>query len=531
MSTSAPTNNPQRLTVAMIACDAEPFIADTLASVKNIADEIVVVDTGSQDNTRHLAAAAGAKVVDWAWTDDFSAARNVALSHATGDWVFWIDAGEMMTVSDAARLRQFVNEIADPNNVYMMLIKLPPEPGQVAGEQVGRFRLMPRRDDILWEGRIREDFSRSAVAAGMQVSALDPRIHRPARDLEAHVKQQKAERDIPIALMEIAVSPTLARPYLAKGEAQVNLGDMSSARQSFQTARELAAAGSSEMLESYYGELTTYDDSDPQQRDQQLELSLESLEHFPTDTQLLCAMGSYLQGQGRIDLAHRAYQTAFEHGQVRPEIWHLGDINDVALVCLSLTLQLQNQDSEARAILEKALADGRTGADRVRRQLIEICIKQHDRPAALAQVEGLASVGEGVEALRSAVRGAFLAAQGNWISAKAYLETALQAGCRDTLCFRWLSKALISMNEIAEAQQILQQWQASEPHNPEIAILFQSLGGQEPAPGFQAPGIQAPEPAASGPNLRIDRPTAEPTTTSRPHQAPAQQPSPPTPGV
>lgn len=519
MSTSAQPNSRQRLTVAMIARDAESVIADTLNSIRPIADEIIVVDTGSMDNTRQIATSLATKVVDWQWTDDFSAARNIGMSHATGDWVFWIDAGETMAQADAVRLRQFVDQQASPASIYMMLVKQPPEPGQTAGEQVGRFRLMPRRDDLSFEGRLRETVAHSAAAAGLQFDAIDPRIQRSANDLDENVRRAKAVRDVRIADLEINTSPTMCQAHLAKGEAMVGLSDMATARTCFQTARQLSVAGSGEMLESYYGELTTYNESDPAERDAQLALCLEALEHCPTDTQLLCAMGSYLQGQGRMDLANRAYLTATMHGQVRPEIWHLGDISDVALVCLSLTYQLQDQDAQAREALEKALAEGATSSDRVRRQLIEICIKMNDRQAALAQVDQLSTAAQSGDTLRTAIRGACLAAQGNWISAKAYLETAFNAGCRDTLCFRGLIKAMVSLHETAEAQQMLQQWRECDPHNPEIELLSQSLGGETSS----AAGQPLATSAASF-NLRVDRP-GDDQGASHPHQASVGQPS------
>ncbi|REK18723.1 MAG: glycosyltransferase [Planctomycetota bacterium] len=522
MSTSANPSARPRLTVATIVRDAESQIAATLQSVQAIADEIVVVDTGSTDSTRQVAAHLATRVVDWSWTDDFSAARNVALSHATGDWVLWLDAGETMTADDARRLREFLDQQADTTAIYMLLVTLPPEEGNVAGEQVGRFRLMPRREELSYVGRIRESIVPKAVEAGLRLEAVDMRIARSARDLDPAVRRAKAERDIRIAHTEIGERPDAPQPRLAKGEALMNLGSAVAARVCFQDARRVAQAGSGDMLEAYYGELTTYSDRDAAEREQQTMLCIEALEQFPLDTQLLCAMGGYLQASGRVDLAHRAYETAHLHGQVRPEIWHLGDVADVALVCLSLTLQLQNEDAQARQMLEHALAAGRTNSDRVRRQLIEVCIKLCDRPAALAEVEKLLSVEQGREAFRTAVRGACLAVQGNWISAKAYLETALQAGCRERLCFRWLAKSLIAMHETAEALEVLDGWRESEPHNPEIEVLRRSVAG-DPQP-MPATPTEAESPAAAAESKRrVDQPTPD-LALHQPHQAPVSQP-------
>ena len=89
--------NPQthaRLSLAMIVRDAAEPLADTLESMQGVADEIVIVDTGSTDDTREIARRYGAKVVDFRWVDSFAAARTESLRHATGDWILWLDADE-----------------------------------------------------------------------------------------------------------------------------------------------------------------------------------------------------------------------------------------------------------------------------------------------------------------------------------------------------------------------------------------------------------------------------------------------------
>lgn len=72
----------------MIVRDEEGRLPACLASVADLVDEIVVVDTGSTDATKAVAARHGAKIVDFAWIDDFAAARNEAIRHATADWIF-----------------------------------------------------------------------------------------------------------------------------------------------------------------------------------------------------------------------------------------------------------------------------------------------------------------------------------------------------------------------------------------------------------------------------------------------------------
>jgi tetratricopeptide (TPR) repeat protein len=78
----------------MIVRDEEKVLRRCLRSVQNAADELIVVDTGSEDKTIAIAEDFGAKVFHFTWCDDFSAARNVYLEHAASDWILQIDADE-----------------------------------------------------------------------------------------------------------------------------------------------------------------------------------------------------------------------------------------------------------------------------------------------------------------------------------------------------------------------------------------------------------------------------------------------------
>ncbi len=78
----------------MIARDEEATIGMTIKSVLALVDEVIVVDTGSRDNSRIIAEGYGARVIDLPWSDDFSVVRNATLAEATGDWILVLDADE-----------------------------------------------------------------------------------------------------------------------------------------------------------------------------------------------------------------------------------------------------------------------------------------------------------------------------------------------------------------------------------------------------------------------------------------------------
>ena len=76
-----------RLSVVTIVRDAEKALRETLESIRGIADEIVVCDTGSADDTVKVVASLATKVLQFEWDDDFAAARNACLEHVAGDWI------------------------------------------------------------------------------------------------------------------------------------------------------------------------------------------------------------------------------------------------------------------------------------------------------------------------------------------------------------------------------------------------------------------------------------------------------------
>src|SRR5205823_1637832 len=83
---------PVRLSLCMIVRDNARAIRPCLESIRPWVDEMVVVDTGSTDETPRIVEAFGGRLSHFAWCDDFAAARNESLQHARGDWIFWMDS-------------------------------------------------------------------------------------------------------------------------------------------------------------------------------------------------------------------------------------------------------------------------------------------------------------------------------------------------------------------------------------------------------------------------------------------------------
>ena len=90
----------------MIVKNEEANLAACLDPVAGLVDEIIVVDTGSSDRTKEIAAAHDAVVADFPWCDSFAAARNECLRHATGQWIFWLDADDRLDERNVQKLQR-----------------------------------------------------------------------------------------------------------------------------------------------------------------------------------------------------------------------------------------------------------------------------------------------------------------------------------------------------------------------------------------------------------------------------------------
>lgn len=111
-----------RLSLCMIVKDEEEFIENCLKSVQNVVDEIIIVDTGSTDNTVEIAKKYTDKIFYHQWEDDFSAVRNESIKHATGDWILILDADEELSQEGQKNLRLLLTKPIMPT-YFQLLIK------------------------------------------------------------------------------------------------------------------------------------------------------------------------------------------------------------------------------------------------------------------------------------------------------------------------------------------------------------------------------------------------------------------------
>jgi glycosyltransferase involved in cell wall biosynthesis len=187
------TASRQVLSLALIAKNEARCIARCLGSVRNVVDEIVVVDTGSTDDTVEIARGFGAKIERFSWIEDFSAARNYSLEHAMGDWILVLDADEYASEALGHEIRKFIQR--RPAIGRLKIVSKFRQNGQLLRSQSFVSRLFPR--GARFEGRIHEQI----------VSDL-PRMNLSGELWhDGYLEVQKSDRNIRMLEAELARAP------------------------------------------------------------------------------------------------------------------------------------------------------------------------------------------------------------------------------------------------------------------------------------------------------------------------------------
>lgn len=104
----------------MIVKNEEDVLARCLSSVYELFDEIIIIDTGSSDKTKEIAKQFTSKIYDFEWINNFSAARNYSFSKATGDYIMWLDADDVVTEENLKKLTQLKAKLNGSVDVYML---------------------------------------------------------------------------------------------------------------------------------------------------------------------------------------------------------------------------------------------------------------------------------------------------------------------------------------------------------------------------------------------------------------------------
>lgn len=308
------------ISLCLIVKNEEYSLEQCLASVHGIPDEIIIVDTGSTDHTKEMAAKWTSHVYDFAWIDDFSAARNASFQYATKDYILWLDADDILQPEERTKLLQLKHTLPEEVDALSMIYEVPHGDGTGNVSRTMRLRLVKREAGFEWRGFVHEDL------------ALDTPFRLMKTDITVtHTNKHISGPDTLPSRRNLDIY----EKHLAKGHT-LNVSD------AFHYASECHNQKLYDKAIPYYELCRKHPDISVEnkvfilhrlatcyvlsgQPEKELELTLESLTLDVPYPAFSCRMAEHLLQKGQIEAAIYWYQTAYMNPVNERYAWSIVD--------------------------------------------------------------------------------------------------------------------------------------------------------------------------------------------------------------
>lgn len=185
------------ISLCMIVKNEEDVLDRCLTSVEAAVDEIIIVDTGSTDNTIDIAQRHHAKLYSFKWIDDFAAARNYSFEAASMDYILWLDADDIITPSELRKLLQLKQDFNDMVDIIVMMYHTAFDAAGRPTFSFPRERLIRRGANLRWEGAVHETIPYVANRYISDIAIEHHKLHNadPKRNLRI-LEKLKAEGNL-----------------------------------------------------------------------------------------------------------------------------------------------------------------------------------------------------------------------------------------------------------------------------------------------------------------------------------------------
>ena len=347
------------LSLCMIVRDEEEMLPRCLAAVAPVVDEIIVVDTGSHDATIEIAQSFGARVIEYAWTNSFAEARNISFDAATGDWLMFLDADEVLVSEDAEQLRTLTGHtwreafsVIETSHIG--------DPGDGFAVTNNALRVFRNRPQYRFEGRVHEQIAQSLpVYAPGRIQQTTVRVRHDGYLESVRGAKAKSQRNIDLLRKQADESPPDAFLHFNLGSAHAADGDAAAALIEFERAWSMITAADSGVDYRYAPPLVARLVEARRERGRLADagaLAAEGLRRYPGFTDLVFAQANIAFAAGAFDEAREQYRRCIALGDA-PERYGptVGCGTYLPRIALAELALQHGDDQSARQLLDWCL--------------------------------------------------------------------------------------------------------------------------------------------------------------------------------
>jgi FkbM family methyltransferase len=301
------------VSLCMIVRNNAGTLEPCLTSIRPWVDEMIVVDTGSTDETPRIAARLGARVYHFPWCDSFSAARNESLRHARGNWVFWMDSDDTISEENGRKLRALAEREPDPGVLgYVMQVHCPGagEEGDLDITVVDHVKLFRNLSHLRFEGRIHEQILGAIRRSGGEVAWSDVFVVHSGYDHTPEGQEHKKQRDLKLLGLELQDQPEHPFTLFNLGMTYADIGEFAQAVDFLARSIRRSTEGESHLRKAYA--LLVYCLSQLHRPEEARACCARGLSLFPEDVELRFRQAILLHEDRRFDEAAAGYLSILE---------------------------------------------------------------------------------------------------------------------------------------------------------------------------------------------------------------------------
>jgi len=298
------------ISLCMIVKNEEDIIASCLEHAKPYVTEIIVVDTGSTDNTRGICEQHGARVITHEWKDDFADARNVALSHATSEWILVLDADELISETDFSFLSSSHKDV-----FWITICNI--KSTSTSSHQA--LRLFRNKKGYGYMYRIHEQLMKNRKPVNERTIGTSPVVveHRGYEE-EIVQRKNKHERNLQLLLKELAERPHDRKVHLHLANQYV-MGEKY--KQAVHHYNKATKKGTDKLLLKHAVMKMVLALKELNQTDEALKVLEQAISYYPAYSDLYFARGVLLEGIGHDEGAILSFRRCIEQGETSTDFY------------------------------------------------------------------------------------------------------------------------------------------------------------------------------------------------------------------